>query len=66
MIDIKINLRNVQSGINVQNIANQISEVVKSLTNQRCNIHVNMRDNYSTSPLGIYLTEGYLNVSDKL
>ena len=50
MINIKINVNNMPSNINVHAIAQEISEAVEQFTGQNTNININVRDDNSISP----------------
>ena len=62
MIDIRIKLNNIDQSVNVQDIANDISNLIRNSTNKNCNIQINMQDNNSMSPLGLYKTKEYMRL----
>lgn len=59
MINISINLNNVRSDIDLQKVAQDLSITISQLTGQNPNIAINMRDDLSTSPVGIHLTDEF-------
>ena len=65
MINITINLNHAPN-IDLNNIAQEIGAIVTNLTGQHCNSNVNTRDDYSTSPVGIYKTQEYLKLRGKI
>ena len=66
MINIKINLNNVSSNIDINIIAQEISAVIQQMTGKSPNININSRDDYSTSPLGLYKTKEYLKLQGNM
>lgn len=66
MIDIKINLNNVSNSVNINSLIQDLKTTLENLTNQTCNVNLNMNDNNSMSPLGIHLTKDYLNFRDRI
>jgi len=66
MINIKVVLNNIPSNINVRAVTSDISEVIEKLTGQNVNVNLNMQDNNSTSPLGLYLTQDYMKLRNRI
>lgn len=54
MINININLSNVDPDRDIQSLAQELSQVIRQTTGQNTDVKINLRDNFSTSPLGIH------------
>ena len=66
MINIKINLNSVQSSTDINAIAQEISSLMEQITGHNANVNINVRDDHSTSPLGIYKTQEYQKLRGRI
>lgn len=66
MIEIKVNINNMSSHVDINSLTRELANAIESFSGGNVHTNINLRDDKSMSPLGIYTTKEYMKIRDKL